>query len=330
LILDSDEKEIEKEIQRCLKDLQKMEDELDDYKIEPELHEPMKGKIKLHTSKQEFMQTVEKLKKHIVEGDIFQVVPSLVISADLNSSPLEVYRNLRKISPTPYMFYFNTEEGTLLGASPEMQFKISEKEGKKIIETRPIAGTKPRGLVNGILDKDLDSRFETELILDEKEIAEHTMLVDLARNDLAKVCKTGTRFAKNLYSIEKYSFVQHLVSTIEGELKDGLNAFNAYIALANAGTLTGAPKIKAMELIRKYEGIARGYYGGTICYITPAGEFNSAIVIRAIRIKDKKIYMQAGAGIVYDSNPEKEFEETQNKAMAGLKAVKQTGGANYD
>ncbi len=322
--------EEENEIQESIKNIELMEEELNEHSMHPELNSPIKGKIETDTSKKEFIKIVEEIKKHIFVGDIFQAVPSRTTIMDFNSNPLEAYKNLKKNNPSPYMYYFKTEEGILFGASPEMYLQLSKKNGKTILETRPIAGTKPRGIVNGKINGDLDSRYETELKLDEKELAEHTMLVDLARNDLAKVCKTGTRHASQLFSVEKYRFVQHLVSTITGELREEFNVFNAFIALASVGTMSGAPKIKAMELLRKYEKTARGYYGGAICYLTPSEEFNSAIIIRSVRVKNKKAFIRSGAGIVFDSFPENEFLETENKAKACIEAIKQAGGVKFE
>ena len=197
---------------------------------------------------------------------------------------------------------------------------------EKIVEIRPIAGTKPRGIVNNDIDKDLDSRYETELKIDEKELAEHTMLIDLARNDIAKVSKPGSRYVNEPFIVEKYSHVQHLVSNVKGTLKDDLDALHAYLASMNMGTLTGAPKIEAMKLIRQVEKTKRGFYGGAVGYITPNGDLDSAIVIRSMRLKDNKAYIRAGAGIVYDSIPKNEFEETEKKAKACLKAISLAGG----
>jgi|TARA_B100001964_G_C14258572_1_gene613889 anthranilate synthase component 1 len=279
-----------------------------------------KNNVKSDTSKKEFMDKVKKLKNHIIAGDIFQAVISRTIISDFNKEPLDIYKKLRKLNPSPYMFFINNSNGLLLGASPEMSLRV-EGDKKKIAEIRPIAGTKPRGIVNNKINSDLDSRYETELKIDQKEVSEHTMLVDLARNDVAKISEPGTRYVNEPFVVEKYSHVQHLVSNVSGILKSNLDALHAYIATMNMGTLTGAPKVEAMKLLRKYEKTKRGFYGGAVGYITPNKDLDSTIVIRSIRIKGNKAYIRAGAGIVYDSNPESEFTETENKAAACLRAI---------
>jgi len=287
------------------------------------------GKIKQiiesDTSKEEFIAIINKLKNNIIAGDIFQVVPSRTIIVNYNAEPLDIYSELRKLNPSPYMFYINNENGVLLGASPEMFLRV-EGDKEKIVEIRPIAGTKPRGLINGKIDLDLDARYEAELKLDEKELAEHTMLIDLARNDVARISKPGTRYCNEPFIVEKYSHVQHLVSNVQGILKDNLDALHAYLASMNMGTLTGAPKVEAMKLIRQVEKTKRGFYGGAVGYLTPSKDFDSCIVIRSMRLKNKKAYIRAGAGIVYDSVAEKEFDETEKKARACLKAISLAGG----
>jgi anthranilate synthase component 1 len=284
-----------------------------------------KHEISADTTKHEFIEMVRKLKEHIIKGDIYQVVPSRTIMSNYNAEPFDIYKELRALNPSPYMFYINTTSGILLGASPELSLKV-QGSGEKIAEIRPIAGTKPRGLIGGKIDFDLDSRYENELKTDAKEIAEHTMLVDLARNDMARISKPGTRYVSESMVIEKYSHVQHLVSNVKGTLKDDLDALHAYLASMNMGTLTGAPKVEAMKLIRQFEKTKRGSYGGCVCYIDAAGNFDSAIVIRSIKIKGNKAYIRAGAGIVHDSNAETEFKETEKKAQACLNAIKRAGG----
>ncbi|MFH1587687.1 MAG: anthranilate synthase component 1 [Candidatus Diapherotrites archaeon] len=276
--------------------------------------------ISTDTPKKKFEEIVKKMKKHIVMGDVFQVVPSRTIISSYDAEPLDIYRDLRRLNPSPYMFYMNFSSGILVGSSPEMFLKV-EGGDKKKLEIRPIAGTKPRGIINGKIDADLDSRYETELKLDAKELAEHTMLIDLARNDVARVSEPGTRVADRPYEVEKYSHVQHLVSNVSGILRKDLDAMHAYLASMNMGTLTGAPKVEAMKLIRKYENNKRGFYGGSVGYLTPSGDFDSCICIRSMRLKNGKAYVRAGAGIVYDSIPEKEFDESNKKARACLKAI---------
>lgn len=281
-------------------------------------------KTESDTTREEFTDNVKKIKSHIIAGDIYQAVLSRTITMDFNKEPLDVYRKLRELNPSPYMFYIKNDDGILLGASPEMSLRIQGGKNK-VVEIRPIAGTKPRGLINNMVDMDLDSRHETELKIDSKEISEHIMLVDLARNDVAKISKPGTRYVDEPFVVEKYSHVQHLVSNVRGILKDNLDALHAYTSTMNMGTLTGAPKVEAMKLIRVYEKTKRGFYGGSACYITPSGDLDSAIIIRSVRIKGGKAYVRAGAGIVYDSSPESEFLETERKAYACLKAIELAG-----
>jgi anthranilate synthase component 1 len=319
-ITDRDRDEIYVE---CIKKLAKYEECLE-AKLSPCKWSQSTNKPKLDfysdTSKTEFVDKVKQLKQHILSGDIFQAVLSRMIMVECNLPPLSIYKELRNLNPSPYMFYMNNELGSLLGSSPETFLKV-EGDNEKIVEIRPIAGTKPRGIIDGKIDYDLDSRYETELKIDRKELAEHTMLIDLARNDVARISKPGTRFVGEPFVVEKYSHVQHLVSNVRGILKDNLDALHAYLASMNMGTLTGAPKVEAMKLLRQYEKNKRGFYGGSVGYLTPSGDFDSCIVIRSIRIKNNKAYIRAGAGIVYDSIPENEFEETEKKASACLKAI---------
>lgn len=270
----------------------------------------------------EFVKMVSALRKRVLAGDVFQVVPSRTIVARYTSEPLDIYAHLRRLNPSPYMFYFSGSSGILLGSSPETFIKVDADGAGKRLEIRPIAGTKPRGILpDGSIDPDLDSRYEAELKTDRKELAEHTMLIDLARNDVARVSEPGSRVCARPYMVEKYSHVQHLVSSVTGTLRPGLDALHAYLASMNMGTLTGAPKVEAMKLLRAHEKTRRGFYGGSIGYLTPSGRFDSAIVIRSMTLKDGKAYIRAGAGIVYDSVPEQEFLETGRKAMACLSAI---------
>ncbi|MDP6671138.1 MAG: anthranilate synthase component 1 [archaeon] len=282
--------------------------------------------VSVDVSAKDYELIVEKMKQHIVAGDVFQIVPSRTFSCPIKAEPFDIYRELRALNPSPYMFYFKNQAGVLLGSSPETFLKV-EGEKEKAVEIRPIAGTRKRGMVNGKLDNDLDSRLENELRMDEKELAEHTMLVDLARNDVAKVSVPGTRHVNKPHMVEKYSHVMHLVSNVSGTLKPDLDALHAYLASMNMGTLTGAPKIKAMELLRKYEKQKRGFYGGSVGYLTPSGDFDSCIVIRSMRIEKNKAHIRAGAGIVFDSVPESEAKETATKAEACLSAIRKAQGA---
>jgi len=274
---------------------------------------------------------VARAKQHILDGDILQVVLSRTIIEPCPDEPLDVYKRLRELNPSPYMFYLNTGNTILLGSSPELNLRVSRAPAgsaltsgtdTRHVEIRPIAGTKPRGRVGKNIDADTDFRYEAELKLDRKELTEHIMLVDLARNDIARVAEPGSRVVTELLIVEKYASVQHLVSNVKGKLAKGLDALNAYLATMNMGTLTGAPKIEAMKLIRLYEKTKRGYYGGAVMYLTVDGQFDSCITIRSLQVKDHTAYIRVGAGIVHDSVPKTEFEETEHKAKSCLRAVR--------
>ena len=260
-------------------------------------------------------------KDHILEGDIFQGVLSRTITEPCPDEPLDVYKRLRALNPSPYMFYLNTQNTILLGASPELNLRVRGTDHQQV-EIRPIAGTKPRGRTNGKIDPDTDVRYEAELKLDRKELAEHMMLVDLARNDIARVAEPGSRSVSEMLITEKYESVMHLVSNVKGQLRGDLDALSAYLATMNMGTLTGAPKIEAMKILRRLEKNKRGYYGGAVMYLTVDGQFDSCITIRSLQIKDNIAYIRAGAGIVHDSIPKSEFDETQHKAGSCLKAIR--------
>jgi len=267
---------------------------------------------------EEFTTSVEKFLSHVLAGDIFQGVLSRGLWMKSSASPLDVYRALRSRNPSPYMFYVDLGDGELLGASPETCLKVEHGE----VMIRPIAGTAPRGIgPDGAIDEELDARLAVSLLLDTKEQAEHAMLVDLARNDVARVSVPGTRQVTEPFCVEKYSHVQHLVSGVKGTLLPGLDALHAYVASANMGTLTGAPKLRAMELIRETEPNARGYYGGAVGYLLQDGRFDSCIVIRTLRHRNGHYLTRTGAGIVADSIPEKELEETIHKARACRVAI---------
>jgi anthranilate synthase component 1 len=268
-----------------------------------------------------YEQMVNTAKQHIIDGDIFQVVLSRTITEPCPDEPLDVYKRLRVLNPSPYMFYLNTPSTVLMGSSPELNLRVSGTE-TRYVEIRPIAGTKPRGRVAGEIDADTDFKYEAELKLDRKELAEHIMLVDLARNDIARVAQPGSRVVTELLTAEKYESVQHLVSNVKGRMADGLDALSAYLATMNMGTLTGAPKIEAMKLIRLLEKTKRGYYGGAVMYLTVDGQFDSCITIRSLQVKDRTAYVRVGAGIVHDSVPKTEFEETEHKARSCLRAIR--------
>jgi len=279
------------------------------------------------TSQEEYEKMVRTAKQHIIDGDVFQVVLSRTITEPCPDEPLDVYKRLRVLNPSPYMFYLNTPSTVLMGSSPELNLRVSG-AGPRSVEIRPIAGTKPRGRIADQIDADTDFRYEAELKLDRKELAEHIMLVDLARNDIARVARPGSRVVTELLIAEKYESVQHLVSNVKGTLADGLDALSAYLATMNMGTLTGAPKIEAMKLIRLLEKTKRGYYGGAVMYLTVDGQFDSCITIRSLQVKDHTAYIRVGAGIVHDSVPKTEFEETQHKAGSCLRAIRGSGAAN--
>jgi anthranilate synthase component 1 len=274
------------------------------------------------TNQDEYEEMVRTAKRHIIDGDIFQVVLSRTKIEPCPHEPLDVYKRLTELNPSPYMFYLNMAGTTLLGSSPELNLRVSG-DGTRNVEIRPIAGTKPRGRVAGSIDADTDFRYEAELKLDRKELAEHIMLVDLARNDIARVAQPGSRVVTELLIAEKYESVQHLVSNVKGTLADGLDALSAYLATMNMGTLTGAPKIEAMKIIRRLEKTKRGYYGGAVCYLTVDGKFDSCITIRSMQIKDHAAYIRVGAGIVHDSVPKTEFEETEHKAGSCMRAIRE-------
>ncbi|UCD50786.1 MAG: anthranilate synthase component 1 [Phycisphaerales bacterium] len=273
------------------------------------------------TVQSEYEEMVRKAKEHIIDGDIFQVVLSRTLAEPCPDEPLDVYKRLRKLNPSTYMFYLNMPNTILMGSSPELNLRVSG-TGPRYVEIRPIAGTKPRGRIDGKIDPDTDFRYEAELKLDRKELAEHMMLVDLARNDIARVATPGSRIVNELLTAEKYESVQHLVSNVKGTMRDDLDALSAYLATMNMGTLTGAPKIEAMKIIRQLEKNKRGYYGGAVMYLTVDGQFDSCITIRSLQVRDHTAYIRVGAGIVHDSVPKTEFEETEHKAGSCLKAIR--------
>lgn len=262
--------------------------------------------------KEEFCEMVEQAKHHIREGDIFQIVLSNRLSAPFEGSLLNTYRVLRTINPSPYMFYFSGTDVEVAGASPETLVKLEN----GVLHTFPLAGTRPRGRTD-----EEDKALEAELLEDEKELAEHNMLVDLGRNDLGKISKFGTVQVEKFHSIERFSHVMHIGSTVRGEITDKHDALDAIEAVLPAGTLSGAPKIRACQLIGELENNKRGIYGGAIGYIDFTGNMDTCIAIRIAYKKNGKVFVRSGAGIVADSVPEKEFEECLNKAKSSLKAL---------
>ena len=267
-----------------------------------------------------FKAAVRRAKQYIVDGDVMQVVISQRMSKPFAASPLALYRALRTLNPSPYMFYFNFEDFHVVGASPEILVRLEEEAGAvhktKRVTVRPIAGTRKRGATTAE-----DEALATDLLADPKERAEHLMLLDLGRNDIGRVAKTGTVKVTDSFIIERYSHVMHIVSNVEAELKDDEGALGVLKATFPAGTVSGAPKVRAMEIIDELENQRRGLYSGIVGYFSYSGNLDSCIAIRTILVKDGTAFVQAGAGIVADSNPAREYQETINKAMALLKAI---------
>ncbi|MFH2011301.1 MAG: anthranilate synthase component I [Pseudomonadota bacterium] len=287
------------------------------------LKEPMRRKsvtapykpalnITSNLSKEEFENKVIKAKEHIVAGDIIQVVLSQRFQTEAYIDPMDIYRSLRVINPSPYMFYLKFDDLKIVGSSPEVMVRVEDDR----IALRPIAGTRPRGI-----SPEEDQELEKDLLKDPKEVAEHIMLVDLGRNDVGRVAKTGTVNVNELMIIEKYSHVIHMVSNIQGVLDDGKDSFDVLKACFPAGTVSGAPKVRAMEIIEDLEPVKRGPYAGSVGYFSFSSNMDLCITIRTIVIKNGTIYIQVGAGIVADSEPAKEWSETVNKAKAMMKAL---------
>lgn len=263
-------------------------------------------------AKEAYLEAVEKAKDYIRAGDIFQVVPSQRWTQDFTLPPFALYRSLRRTNPSPFMFYFNFGGFQVIGASPEILVRVFDKE----VTIRPIAGTRPRGATPAE-----DKALEADLLADKKELAEHLMLLDLGRNDVGRVAKIGTVKPTEEFIIERYSHVMHIVSNVIGELDDGKDAVDAYFAGMPAGTVSGAPKVRAMEIIDELEPEKRGIYGGGLGYFSAGGDMDMCIALRTAIVKDKKLYIQAGGGVVYDSDPEAEFMETVHKSNAIRRAA---------
>ena len=259
-----------------------------------------------------FKKGVNRIKEYILEGDAIQVVLSQRLKFDINRNPFDIYRALRTINPSPYMYYLKFGKLQVVGSSPEVLVRLEDDK----VEVRPIAGTRKRGE-----NDEEDRKLEKDLLMDEKELAEHIMLVDLGRNDLGRVSEISTVEVDERFTIERYSHVMHIVSNVKGILKKGLDCFDVLEAAFPAGTLSGAPKIRAMEIIDELEPTRRGLYGGAVGYISFNGNMDTAIAIRTLLVKDKSAYLGVGAGVVADSIPESEFEETMNKGRALLKAI---------
>jgi len=268
--------------------------------------------IESNFKKEHFINSVQKIKNYILEGDVIQVVLAQRLKFNISKDPFTIYRALRSINPSPYMYYLKFGDLEIVGSSPEILVRL---EGEKI-EVRPIAGTRKRGQ-----SEEEDQALENDLLNDEKELAEHIMLVDLGRNDVGRVAKINSVSVNEKFTIERYSHVMHIVSNVQGELKKGLDGYDVLAATFPAGTLSGAPKVRAMEIIEELEPTRRGLYGGAVGYISFNGNMDTAIAIRTLLIKNKTAYLGVGAGIVADSIAENEFEETMNKGKALLKAI---------
>ena len=263
-------------------------------------------------TEQGFKAAVDKIKEYVLAGDIMQCVPSQRMSIPYQASPLDLYRALRSLNPSPYMFFFNLDDHHVVGSSPEILTRMEEGE----VTVRPIAGTRKRGKT-----AEEDDALEAELLADPKELAEHLMLIDLGRNDVGKICQTGSGEVTDQMVVERYSHVMHIVSNVTGKLKPGLTAMDALRATFPAGTVSGAPKIRALEIIDEVEPVKRGIYSGAVGYLSWHGNMDTAIAIRTAVIKDGQLHVQAGAGIVADSVPEMEWQETLNKGRAIFRAV---------
>jgi len=270
------------------------------------------NRIESNFEKKHFINAVQKIKNYILEGDVIQVVLAQRLKFNISKDPFTIYRALRSINPSPYMYYLKFGDLKIVGSSPEILVRL---EGGKI-EVRPIAGTRKRGK-----SEEEDQALENDLLDDEKELAEHIMLVDLGRNDVGRVAKTNSVSVNEKFTIERYSHVMHIVSNVQGELKKGLDGYDVLAATFPAGTLSGAPKVRAMEIIEELEPTRRGLYGGAVGYISFNGNMDTAIAIRTLLIKNNTAYLGVGAGIVADSIAENEFEETMNKGKALLKAI---------
>jgi len=266
--------------------------------------------------REDYLAAVESCKEYIRAGDIFQVVPSQRLQVETGASPLDIYRALRVVNPSPYMFFLKMDDLHLIGSSPEVMVRVENRQ----VTVRPIAGTRRRGESD-----EEDRRLEEELLADPKERAEHIMLVDLGRNDVGRVGKYGTVVVDEKLVIERYSHVMHIVSNVTGELQDDKDALDALMACIPAGTLSGAPKVRAMEIIDEFEPTKRGPYGGAVGYFDFSGNMDTCITIRTVVLMGRTAYVQAGGGIVADSVPEREFEETLNKAKALLRAIEVAG-----
>ena len=283
--------------------------------IEPLVHR----QLKVNISKDRFERAVEKAKEYVTSGDIFQVVLSKRYDFQIKGNMIGFYRNLRKINPSPYMYFLKSGEHQIVGSSPEMLIRVENRK----VETFPIAGTRPH-----VKDPKKNKQLTEELLEDPKERAEHVMLVDLGRNDIGKVSKFGSVHLPEFMKVHQYSHVQHIVSRVVGDLKEDCDAYDALRAVFPAGTVSGAPKVRAMEIIEELEPTRRGPYAGAVGYFSYNGNADFAITIRTLVMNGANAYIQVGAGIVADSNPEKEWYETEHKARALIKALEVSGSEN--
>ena len=308
--------DIDAQYEACEKRAEEIVDILKSYT--PAVKEPggetKELKITSNITKEQYIENVNKAKAYIKEGDIFQVVPSQRFEVENPPESFDVYRMLRTTNPSPYLYYFSHDDYAIAGASPEMLVSVND----GVIVNKPIAGTIKRGLTN-----DEDKANEQTLLADPKERAEHTMLVDLGRNDVGKVSRFGSVKVAEYMAIERYSKVMHIVSTVKGELASDKKPLDALMSLLPAGTLSGAPKVRAMEIIDELETTKRGLYGGTVGYLAFDGSIDTCIAIRTVLFRNGKAYVQAGGGVVADSDPEKEYEESVNKSMAVINAIKE-------
>ena len=299
-------------VARCAGTLRPIEDEMPPASADP---------IEVDLDDDAFAAIVARLKGRIAAGDVYQIVPTRTFRAPC-PDPLTAFAALRRLDPSPYRFFVAAPRHVLFGASPETSVRLFRRDGWRTVEVKPIAGTRARGATG-----DEDDRMEAEMRLDAKETAEHMMLVDLARNDLARISIAGTRRVARLMTVERYARVMHLVSSVTGVLKIGLDAFHALQACLNVGTLTGAPKLRAMELLRETEATKRGPYGGAVGWINGDGDMDTGVVIRSAVVQDGTAFVRAGAGVVHDSDPRAEAEETRRKASALLSVLTTTGAA---
>ncbi len=311
-----DATDLQSEYQRCTSTLNAVQERLHQPVCLPEEPEPVTDpdalRVRSNQTQEEFEARVRRAIDYIHAGDIFQVVPSQRLSRHVSASPFTVYRALRAINPSPYMFFLDLDDFHIIGASPELLVRYED----NAVTIRPIAGTRPRGG-----DKQSDEQLAEELQQDPKERAEHVMLLDLARNDVGRVSKIGSIEVSEFLSIERYSHVMHLVTNVSGKLREGISPFDALRAGFPAGTVSGAPKIRAMEIISELEGEQRGVYAGAVGYFSHSGNQETAIALRTMVMKNGRAYIQAGGGVVADSNPTNEYQESMNKARALLRAL---------